>query len=344
MELITLGVDLGRSEIRIYDGEALYTFPTLVGGPVEVVSRGSAKILEETLAANLSVKVGKHLYSVGRQALEQPFLFPVNDIDLFAEELNLVLLLAALGLYVRKRQIAGTARFKLGLATPVFLTKRPEYAEQGAARWTRLHRFEFCGQAMEVEIAQIEVLPRSLGAIYAATLEGQLDPSPDELTAVLDPGHLATDWVVVKLPKELPRYSGHTTAAAGIRLTEAIADSLFAEGVVRVDPLAAMEAVTTGRYLDNGREISIPAELTQGLCELMAQHVALTVKQVWRDVSIDNMILVGGFGQVLFPLLSQYPYFASLVLASDSRYFNVKGAFEYVTRIPDRSAVEAVEA
>ena len=76
----------------------------------------------------------------------------------------------------------------------------------------------------------------------------------------------------------------------------------------------------------------------------MAQHVALTVKQVWRDVSIDNMILVGGFGQVLFPLLSQYPYFASLVLASDSRYFNVKGAFEYVTRIPDRSAVEAVEA
>lgn len=344
MDVITLGVDLGRSEVRVYDGQALQTFPTLVGGPVELVARGSSKLLEEALAANLSIRTGKHLYTVGRHALEQPILFPLNDLDLFEEDLNLVLLLAALGLYVRKNNIQGTPSFKLGLAVPVFLSRRSGYAEAKAAQWERVHRFEFCGQPMALEITQIEVLPRPLGAIYAATLEGQLDPSPDELTAVLDPGHLATDWVVVKLPKELARFCGHTTAAAGIRLTEAIGDFLATRGVVRVDPLGAMEAVTTGHYIDNGREISLPSNLIQDLCELMAQHVALTVKQLWRDLSIDNMLLVGGFGQVLYPLLTQYPYLSSLILANDCRYYNVKGAYEFVVRVPDRERAEGVEA
>ncbi|MBI6546646.1 MAG: hypothetical protein HY692_07615, partial [Cyanobacteria bacterium NC_groundwater_1444_Ag_S-0.65um_54_12] len=54
MELLTLGVDLGRSEIRLYDGETLYNFPTLVGGPVSAVSRGSSRLLEEDLENNLS--------------------------------------------------------------------------------------------------------------------------------------------------------------------------------------------------------------------------------------------------------------------------------------------------
>lgn len=344
MEPITLGVDLGRSEIRIFDGESLYTFPTLVGGPVSAVSRGSSKLLEEALENNLSVKAGKHLYTVGRHALEQPFLFPVNDIDLFSDDLNLILLLAALGLYTRKRRLQGTPRFKLGLGIPVFVARRPGYAEDHVAAWAKTHRFDFCGHPMTLDIAQVDVLPRPLGAIYAATLEGQLDPNPDELTAVIDPGHLSTDWVVVKLPKELAKFSGHNTSAAGIRLVEAISDHLTAEGVARVNPLAAMEAVTTGRYIENGQEISIPPDMNQELCELMAQQIALTVKQVWRDLSIDHMLLVGGFGQVLYPLLVQFPYLRDLILANDCRYFNVKGAYEFALRVPLRDLAEAMEA
>ncbi|MBU6430440.1 MAG: hypothetical protein KGR26_15595, partial [Cyanobacteria bacterium REEB65] len=320
--------------------------PTLVGGPVDSVSRGASRLLEEALEANISVKVGKSRYSIGRHALEQPFLFPVNDVDLFADDapVNLALLLAALGLYARKRELEGTPRFKLGLAVPVFVSRRAGYAEAKVAEWLKIHRFEFCGQPLAVEIAQIAVLPRPLGAMYAATMERQLDPNPQELTAILDPGHLATDWLVVKPPKELARFSGHTTAAAGIRLPEAISDYLAMAGVSRIDPLAAMTAATTGRYVENGHEIAIPGDLTQELCELMAQQIAMTVKQVWRDLSIDNMLLVGGFGQILYPLLTQYSYLKDLQLANDCRYYNVKGAYEFAVRVEESEAAEVMEA
>ena len=93
----------------------------------------------------------------------------------------------------------------------------------------------------------------------------------------------------------------------------------------------------TGVYKDNqGDSITIPEHLVENLKEIMAQQIALTVKQSWRDLRIHRMLLVGGFGRILYPLLTKYPYFRDLQLAQDPRYYNVKGFFEYAIASPLR--------
>lgn len=339
-DLVTLGIDLGRSEARLYDGETLLTMPALLGGPVATIRRGSAKVIDEALDSHLTVKLGAKSYSVGRYALEQPYHLPLNDLDLFADDLNLVMLLALLGLYARQKGLAGTPKFKLCLGLPVALARRVDYVETHLRSWERLHTFELSGKAMALDIAQIDVIPQPVGAVYAGLLSGQLDFAPDESIGVLDPGHLTTDWVVVKLPDELANYSGHSTAAAGLRVTDAIAHYLGEQGVLRLDPVALVEAAATGQYVHNGTTYTIPSSVYDEQIEMMALQIALTVKQSWRDLSVDRMLLVGGFGRLLYPHLTQHAYFRDLQLAQDPRYFNVKGAYEYAIAAPVRDGVE----
>ena len=107
--------------------------------------------------------------------------------------------------------------------------------------------------------------------------------------------------------------------------------------VPRINPMAVQESLITGVYKDNqGDTITIPEHLVENLKEIMAQQIALTVKQSWRDLRIHRMLLVGGFGRILYPLLTKYPYFRDLQLAQDPRYYNVKGFFEYAIASPHR--------
>jgi len=343
-DLVTLGIDLGRSEARLYDGETLITLPAILGGPVATIRRGSSQVIDETLDTHLTVKLGAKTYSVGRYALEQPYHLPLNDLDLFSDDLNLVMLLTLLGLYTRRQGFEGTPKFKLCIGLPVALSRRTDYVETHLRAWERLHTFEFSGKPMAVDIAQIDVIPQPVGAVYAGLLAGQLDYAPDENIGVIDPGHLTTDWVVVRLPNELSNYSGQSTATAGLRLTDAVSNYLSDQGIMRLDPVALMEAAASGQYIHNGVTYTIPAEIIDELVEMMALQIALTVKQSWRDLSIDRMILVGGFGRLLYPHLTQHAYFRDLQIAQDHRYFNVKGAYEYAIAAPLREGIAAAAA
>jgi len=340
-DLVTLGIDLGRSEARLYDGETLIALPAILGGPVATIRRGSSQVIDETLDTHLTVKLGAKTYSVGRYALEQPYHLPLNDLDLFADDLNLVMLLTLLGLYSRRKGLEGTPKFKLCIGLPVALSRRTDYVDTHLRAWERLHTFELSGKLMGVDIAQIDVIPQPVGAVYAGLLAGQLDYAPDENIGVIDPGHLTSDWVVVRLPNELSNYSGQSTAAAGLRLTDAISNYLSDQGIMRLDPVALMEAAATGQYVHNGVTYTIPSEIIDELVEMMALQIALTVKQSWRDLSIDRMLLVGGFGRLLYPHLTQHPYFRDLQLGQDHRYFNVKGAYEYAIAAPLREGLAA---
>jgi hypothetical protein len=336
-EVINVGLDLGRSETRIYDGEHLFTFPTMVGGPVATIRRGSAQLLDENLEQNLWVKVDGHEYSIGRYAMEQPFLFPVNEENIFQGELNKALVLTALALLARRTGQGNVPRYKICLGLPVYLSRRPEYIDASLREWLGRHDFTFCGEPTSLEIIQIDTIPQPVGAVYAAILAGQLDYNPEETIGVVDPGHLTTDWVVVRLPNELTKYSGHTTAVAGYRLYEEVASYLSEQMVPRINPMAVQESLITGVYKDNqGDTLTIPEHLVESLKEIMAQQIALTVKQSWRDLRIHRMLLVGGFGRILYPLLTKYPYFRDLQLAQDPRYYNVKGFFEYAIATPLR--------
>jgi hypothetical protein len=334
-EPFQVGIDLGRSETRIYDGTTLLTFPSLVGGPVATIRRGSVRIIDDNLEHNLQVKVDGQLYSLGRFALEQPFLFPVNDENIFESDLNRALFLGALGLLTRRRRVQGVPRYKVCLGVPVYLSRRPDYIERALHAWLGRQEFEFCGEPMVFEIAQIDAIPQPVGAVYAGILSGQIDYNPEKAIGVIDPGHLTTDWVVVRLPNELTQYSGHTTAVGGFRLYEAVAAYLSEQMVSRIDPSALQESMVTGVYEANGSDaIKIPDALQDQLKEIMAQQVALTVKQSWRDLRIHQMVLAGGFGQMLYPLLRKYPYFRDIELATDPRYVNVKGFYEYALASP----------
>jgi hypothetical protein len=332
--VINVGLDLGRSETRIYDGEHLLSFPTLVGGPVATIRRSTTPTSDESLAQNLQVSFNGRDYSIGRYALEQPFLFPLNDDHIFTGDLNKALILGALGLLAKRRGLINPT-FKICLGLPVYLNRRPDITEPALAQWLGTQEFNFCGEKTTLTIAQIDTIPQPVGAIYSALIAGHLEYNPEETIGVIDPGHLTTDWVVVRLPNELTQYSGHTTSFAGYRLVEGITHYLAEQMVPRVNHMAIIDALTTGVYEDNeGRSLTLPPALLNNLKEIMAQQIQLTVKQSWRDLRVNKMLLVGGFGRMLYPLLSKDSYFRELQLLPEARKVNVKGFYEYAIATP----------
>lgn len=334
--VVDVGLDLGRSEVRVFDGTRLLTFPALLGGPVANIRRGGESVVLENLEKNLHLRWEGISYSMGTYALEQPFHLPLNEENLLGSELNRVLMLGALALLCKKAGLV-RPRFKVCLGLPVYLSRRQDSLALQLRAWEGQYQFEFMGESIEFEVAQLDPLPQPLGAIYAAYVAGQLDPSPEELVGVIDPGHLTTDWVVYRIPNELKDVSGHTTAVAGYRLYETVAGYLSEQMVPRINPAAVQEALFTGVYRDNqGDPIEIPEALIEEKKAIMAQQIYLTVKQAWRDHRINKMLLVGGFGRLLYPLLTKFPYFRDLQLAQDPRHFNVRGFYEYAVAQPLR--------
>ncbi|MEB3236413.1 MAG: hypothetical protein VKO64_02155 [Candidatus Sericytochromatia bacterium] len=344
MEPVTLGVDLGRSEIRLFDGETTLRHPALAGGPVRSMARGSARILEEQPEDHMTVRIGRLTHTLGRMALEQPMVFPASGVDLFEDGLAWVHLLGALGLLARHHRTQGTFRVRLGLAVPQLNARRDEALHAAIDTWRGVHRYEFCGQPMAVAIEQIDVLPRTLASVYAATMDGVIDPGPDTTLGVIDAGHVATDWMVARLPRELPRFGGFTQAVAGIRLVEAVEEALLDAGIVRINPLAALGAALEGAYVDGRVRVDLPEGLLDEMLELMAQQLALTLRQAWRDLSVDQVLLTGGLGARLAPWLEGHKALPDVLLAAEPRHGVAQGAYHFEFRQPGSESAAPVEA
>ncbi|MGE5707664.1 MAG: hypothetical protein ACM3YO_04955 [Bacteroidota bacterium] len=320
MEYFKLGVDLGRSEIRLHDGTTT-AFPALLGGPVTKLRRRA--LSPEEFERNLSVRYGEKTYSLGRLSLHQPFLFPLGVQD-FASELNLVLLLGALGLYAQQ-QGAQEPHFELCLGVPVALSQHQATLDELEA-WQTTHSIELSGTPMEIHIDKIEWMSQPLGSLYTALLNGQLDLDPEEdpLVGILDLGYASASWMIAQLPEELPQYSGCLTSIAGGRLLDALSQEL--PPGTQLNPLAALQALQTGIY----GNLEIPQAPQEELLDLMAQQIALTVRQRWADLPLRQILVTGGLGERLFERLQQTPFLSEAILSENPREANVIGFHEYL--------------
>lgn len=335
--MIKLGVDLGRSEIRLHDGNTAITFPTLLGGPVSVVRRGGLTLSREELERNLQITVDGETYSLGKFALNQPFLLPVGIQD-FASDLNQVLLLGALGLYAS--HLGRTdLEVQLCIGIPVCLAEHEESLD-AIKQWQGTHRFELCGHEFTVAIAQIEVMPQPLGALYTALLNGQLEYSPEALVGIVDLGFAGSGWVVSQLPGELVQYSGFSPNLAGNRLVDQLTSELLKQGIPQVTPLAALQALETGEYRHGGKSYPIDTKTQENILNLMAQQIALTLQQRWQPLEIDTLLVTGGLGEQLFSRLQKQPYFADAVLLENARLANATGYSEYLNALGDEEGPE----
>lgn len=332
-----LGVDLGRSEIRLYDGTLAITLPTLLGGPVSVVRRGGLTLSGEELERNIQITMDGETYSLGKLALNQPFLLPVGTQD-FASDLNRILLLGALGLYGYRQEVQ-SLDLQLCIGIPVSLTQH-EASIQAIQQWQGTHRFELSGNTFEITIHQITLVPQPMGSLYSALLNGQLDYDPEAHVGVLDLGYAGTGWMVSQLPGELAQYSGFSPNLAGSRLVEQVSQELLQQGIPQVNPLAALQAIETGTYRQGGQSYEIDAKAQENILNLMAQQIALTLRQRWQDLSMDTILVTGGLGAKLFPKLQKYPYFSNATLVESPRLANVLGYSEYLTALDETEEAE----
>ncbi|MEB3298476.1 MAG: hypothetical protein VKO21_03215 [Candidatus Sericytochromatia bacterium] len=344
MQPVTLGVDLGRSEIRLYDGETMLGYPALAGGPVRSVARGAARLVEDHLEDHITLKVGRHSHTLGRMALEQPMVFPTSGVDLLEDPLAWLQLLAGLGLVARRHRVEDVLKVRLGVAVPHVNARRQDALDGALGSWVGVHEIEFCDKPLTVEIEQVDVLPRTLASVYAATMDGVIDPSPETTLGVIDAGHVATDWMVARLPRELARFGGFSQAVAGVRLVEVVEDFLRDAGVIRINPLAALQASLDGRYVEGRQQLEVPVGLLDEVLELMAQQLALTLRQAWRDLSLDQVLLAGGLGERLAPWLEDHKGLPGFVLAASPRQGVAQGAYEFAIRQPAPEAATPVEA
>lgn len=335
MTAINLGIDLGRSETRLYDGQHLLAFPSLVGGPIETIARGNYNLIKAE--NNLFVEVDGRPYSVGRYALEQPFLFPISDPHPMRGELNRVLFLTAMGLAAQRLGWPEKPRLRLCLGLPVYFARNQALNQEILQTWLGRQRVVFRSVPMDFEVERIDIIPEALGTIYQAILEGQIDGEGDgnvieKSIGVISIGHQTANWLVVSNLQELSKYSGHFTNAVGYHLHDAIAAHLGqAHGLFQVNSIDLHESILTGVYRDlEGNVYPIPAQLVEQVKRAVARQVALTVEQSWRYTKLDHLLLSGGMGGSLFELMQETPYFHRLQRVSDPRYANVKGYYEYI--------------
>lgn len=335
MTVLNLGIDLGRSETRLYDGRHLLSFPSVVGGPIETIARGNYKLAKAE--NNLFVEVDGQPHSVGRYALEQPFLFPVSDPHPLRGELNRVLFLTALGLGAQRLRWSGRTRLNVCVGLPVCFARNEALTRELTRGWLGQQKVVFRGEPMEFEVERIEVIPQPLGTVYQAILDEKIPMGSDsngieQSIGVISVGHQSANWLVVSSLQELTKYSSHITSGVGYRLHEAIADYLSEQhGLFQQNPIDLADSVVSGVYNDlEGNAYPIPPQLIERVKRSVARQVALTVEQSWRNIKLDHMLLSGGMGGAIFELMQENHYFHRLQRMDDARYANVKGYYEYI--------------
>lgn len=189
----------------------------------------------------------------------------------------------------------------------------------------------------QVHVKQVVVLPQPFGgwAWYGATL-GKHAELLSLTTLVIDPGYHTIDWLVMRGDNLVKDRSGsrregmhETLSLLSKHLFRATRTELvLADALEDVD-----KAVRSGHSIRHGDQVIDPDVYKQVIGAHIERNVAAIFKSVRSLIDIDQVIVVGGAGELYADYLRPRIGSTPMTVLNASRYANVRGFHYFAERV-----------
>lgn len=333
------GIDIGFGFTKVSNGRDFQLFKSVIGEAADIQFR--EQLLKPlTHEPHLQLEIDGHSIYVGELAERQSKgrAYTLDQGQMVAKFAK-TLALAGLSL-VTERNVP----IHLVTGLPVSFYRR--HKDELGAILTGRHALKITdtsGNTQEtvISIDKVRVIPQPFGSVFDLIFN-EVGKASDkrfltEKIGVIDIGFRTADYTIC----DKTRYSerGSQTTDSGISKAFAIiAASLQDSSGVNIELYRLYDAVSKGSIKIHGKTHDL-RPLVQHAFGQLATAVAAEVERLWADDwDIDTVVVTGGGGAVLFPLLQ--PLLRGDVMAvdagKDARYNNVRGYWKYGVHLWNR--------
>ncbi len=333
------GIDIGFGFTKVTNGRDFQLFKSVIGEAADIQFR--EQLLKPlTPEPHLQLEIDGHSIYVGELAERQSKgrAYTLDQGQMVAKFAK-TLALAGLSLMTERN-----VPIHLVTGLPVSYYRR--HKDELGALLTGRHALKVtdtAGNTQEtvISVDKVRVIPQPFGSVFDLIFN-DLGKAGEkrfltEKIGVIDIGFRTADYTIC----DKTRYSerGSQTTDSGIaKAFSMIAASLQDTTGVNIELYRLYEAVSKGSIKIHGKSHDL-RPLVQHAFGQLATAIAAEVERLWADDwDIDTVVVTGGGGAVLFPLLK--PLLRGDVMTvdagKDARFNNVRGYWKYGVHLWNR--------
>lgn len=326
-----LGADIGFGYTKATDGRQFQVFKSVVGEATEI--QFTDVLLPGATQHPQHIEYGGQGFFVGSLAETQSkgrgFTLDQNQ---FLTQYAKTLALTAIAPYVDD---GDPVRLVTGL--PINFFRR--YKEDLTTLLQARHQVTLImpnGERRDknIQIDRVRVIPQPFGSMFNLMLNDFGKPSSQrfltEKIGIIDIGFRTADYTISEKTKFSERGSMSSDSGISAAYT-AIANLLQEKSGVTIELYRLYEAVTRGSIKIRGKRYDITG-LVQQAFQQLAVRIATEVNRLWADDwDIDAIVITGGGGATLAPVLGTMLEGEVLAMPADfdARLNNVAGYWKY---------------
>lgn len=324
-----IGIDVGYGFVKVTDGEAGYSFPSVVGEG-HTKPTFSTRMGQFSAIDHLKVGIGKRIYFVGKAAIRHSkFVYRDLSYNRSVGEDFEILFFSALSLFSG----GASTEFNVVTGLPV---ERMHMAENlvrriKGERTITLYR-DGNSRDIQLNVRDVEIVPQPLGTYWSqfSGLWGQEAESlPEGRIGIVDIGFRTTDLAAIEDSEYIPEKSkslsvGLATAYSEIGLSLASQYGLEKESY-------ALDGIVIKRKINVAGESIDITDIVNDAFEKLATNILVEINSQWRVSDFDSIIISGGGGHAI----SQYllPQLSQAKLVSDPITANCRGYLAWASRL-----------
>lgn len=324
-----IGIDVGYGFVKVTDGEAGYSFPSVVG---EGHTRPTfnTKVDHFPDIDHLKIGIGKKIYFVGKAAIRHSkFVYRDLSYNRSVGEDFEILFFSALSFFTKSPY----TEFNVVTGLPV---ERMHMAGDLAKRVKGEHNVTLYrdgnSRNIQLNVRDLEIVPQPLGTYWSqnADLSGEdTGTQPEGRIGIVDIGFRTTDLATIEDTEFIPEKSrslsvGLATAYSEIGLNLASQYGLEKESY-------ALDGIVIKHKINLAGETIDISDIINDAFEKLATNILVEINSQWNLSDFDSIIISGGGGQAI----SQYllPQISQAKLVSDPITANCRGYLAWATRL-----------
>ncbi|MDN5311224.1 MAG: plasmid segregation protein ParM [Thermoanaerobacteraceae bacterium] len=300
-----IGIDVGFGFVKVTDGDAGYSFPSVVGEG-HTKSTFSTKA-SQLLLDDLRIDIGKGLNFVGKAAIKHSrFVFrDLSSTRSTGDDFE-ILFFSALSLFCDNSM----NEFKVVTGLPV---ERMHLYDDLVKRVRGMRSITVFRNGkpvnININVTDVEIVPQPLGTYWSQSLifTGQGTSLQQEgRTGVIDIGFRTSDLAAIEDFEYIPQKSKSVNVGLSTAYSDISADLINEFGLEKES--YALDGIVIKRSINVAGQIFDISKIVDRAFEKLATNILVEVNSLWRIQDFDVLLLSGGGGQAVSRhLLIQLP-------------------------------------
>jgi len=326
-----IGLDVGFGFIKVTNGVAGFSFPSIVGRG-QMNFGFNSRIEEKKAVDDLKLIIDEKMYFVGKEALKHSnFVYRNTALNRsYGNDLR-ILFFAALSLFCTERK----NNFKVVTGLP---PSRMHIADRLIDTVMNSNMVKIIDnnkvKEIEINVKEMEVVPQPLGTYWTNILDswGNIKnvERKDKNIGIVDVGFATTDLATI----DSSEFVNEKSRTISIGLSDAYKEISQILSIKYELPEKANhtldEAIINKKIMISGEIIDISNEIDE-VFEKLASNICAEINSTWMVNNYDELILTGGGGQALNTLITSE--FRNMKLTINPLTSNSLGYFSWANNL-----------